>query len=120
MAAVEALYAMAPRGSVVLSANTANAFRRGPYRDYRFYRQPLLVDPDRLDVRQALAAARQPRGYVLLTRAGANQAVLVQGARTDWDRALAAKLRDFGAVERFRSGRAAVYEYELDLDGAAS
>jgi hypothetical protein len=112
MAAVDALYEMATPGDVVLSANTANAFRRGPYRSYRFYRQPLLVDPE-VDLEAALAAAKRPHGYVLLTRAGANQAALTRDVDADWDRSLGAELEAFGAVERFRDGRAAVYEYTL-------
>jgi hypothetical protein len=115
MAAVHALYEVATPGDVVLSANTANAFRRGPYKSYRFYRQPLLVDPA-VDLEAALAAAKRPRGFVLLTRAGANQAALTRGVDADWDRSLGVKLEAFGAVERFRDGRAAVYEYTLTAE----
>jgi hypothetical protein len=120
MAAVRAVYDLAPVGSIVLAPNTANVFRAGPWKSYRAYRYVNLAAAETIDLdadmRAIAAQAEKPvplAGFVLITRAGIRDAELRQGARPGWDRALREQLSRMGGRELFHRGKASVWSYNL-------
>jgi hypothetical protein len=120
MAAVRAVYDLAPVGSIVLGPNTANVFRMGPWKSYRAYRYVNLAAAETIDLgadmRSIAAHAEKPvplSGFILITRAGIRDAELRQGARPGWDRALREQLSRMGGRELFHQGRASVWSYNV-------
>lgn len=114
VAVVQEYYRIAPPGTLVIGNNTSNPFRMGPYDDHRPRKVQWLAQPEQVDVEDALRDAGADEGYVLITEAGIKEAVLRQGASSGWEDRLHEQLMSMGAVEVFRQGRAALYEFTID------
>jgi hypothetical protein len=114
VAVVEEFYRVAPPGAVVLGNNTSNPFRGGPFHDYEPAEFEGLGHPDEVDVEARLREAGIGDGYVIVFESGIQEALLREGAAPGWERDLHEELIGFGATERFRQGRAALYEFHLE------
>lgn len=114
VAAVQEFYRIAPKDARLIANNTSNPFRMGPYHDYRPAKFDELAHPEETDIEASLRRAGFDQGYILVTEAGIKEALLREGAQPGWELVLDDRLETLGAQERFRDGRAALYELSLE------
>jgi len=114
VAVVREFYRVASPGDRMITSNTSNPFRMGPYDDYEFGSYSGLSKPEEIDLKAGLTLYGIPEGWFMITEAGIREAVVRHGARPGWERAFERELDGIGAQPVFREGRAALWRFSLE------